>query len=152
MKPKPPLTHEWSAVCSERNDTSPYLLGPCTFVKWQRIHDKGAALLPLLPENVYVPEKKTKICIGFVFLLVWWSHVSWNGHPYITHSHGGTNRGKYIVSWLLAYTTAVTVSTNITSSGGCICSFTNMLVTFTRSLQTYINILLICHLTNIHFP
>lgn len=33
--------------------------------------DKGAAMFPFLPKNVYEPEKKTNICIGLAFLLVW---------------------------------------------------------------------------------
>lgn len=52
------------------------------------------------PKNVYEPEKKANICIGFALLLVWWPHFSWNRDPCMTCSHRGNEHGK--VRWILS--------------------------------------------------
>lgn len=50
---------------------SAFLLQPCS---------------PFLPGNE-LETRKTNICIGLAFLLVWWPHSSWNGDPEMTCSH-----------------------------------------------------------------
>ncbi len=148
MKPKTPSTCEWSAfvshsetasaatVRSDRKDTS-----LCTFLLQWHSRDKGAAVFPFLPENVHEPEKKTNICIGFAFLLVWWPHFSWNGDPYMTCSHRGNEHGK--VRCIL--TPRIYHSSYCAQACACIYSLTTWLVKFNVSQPTYVNISLLCN-------
>lgn len=93
------------------------------------------------PRTYMSQRRRQTFVLGLLFLLFGDLISAEIETPTWPAATGEMNTGKYAVSWLLTYTTAVTVYTKFTTQAcACIYSLMSWLVEFVASQPTYVNI------------